>query len=154
MRLAKFFEQIIEKEHVQHRNIERVLEEQKADLFINGTFGTLPGFAGRKNWHIVHFPQKPGEDPVFHAHIQTYLNSYDHFLCNSRFTAAWFKTYYGKEAEVLYPPVNEKTEEESVLENKENMILTCGRIAPMKNCWSWSMSSPGSLHRESMTIAL
>jgi glycosyltransferase involved in cell wall biosynthesis len=36
---------------------------------------------------------------------QTYLDSYDVILANSRFTRGWIRKFWGREAEVLYPPI-------------------------------------------------
>jgi len=128
----RFLERMTEREDLQHREIEALLKKYDVGLFINGTFGNLCGFEGLHNWHIVHFPPKPAENPLYMEHIREYLGSYEHFLCNSSFTARWFKTYYGQEAEVLYPPVNAEGIKTEDLAAKENMILTCGRITPAK----------------------
>ena len=129
---SRFGEQLVQRETIQHQSIEKLLKEIDADLFINGTYGTLAGFEGIHNWHIVHFPQRPIDDALFQSHLKEYLNSYDHFLCNSEFTAQWFERFYGRPAEVLYPPVNGVPHEASALCAKENLILTCGRITPAK----------------------
>ncbi len=129
---SQFVQQLLNRETVQHHSIEPVLNELDIDLFINGTYGNLCGFPGIQNWHIVHFPAKPIRDEQFEAHVLEYLNSYDHFFCNSEFTAGWFFRYYGRKAEVLYPPVDIDPISESETDTKENIILTCGRIVPAK----------------------
>ena len=129
---SKFAEQLLNKETRQHQAIEPVLKDLGIDLFINGTYGNLCGFEGIQNWHIVHFPVRPIEDDQFKAHIQEYLDSYDHFFCNSEFTEGWFERYYGRKAEVLYPPIDLEPIDLADIAKKENMIMTSGRIVPAK----------------------
>jgi glycosyltransferase involved in cell wall biosynthesis len=55
----------------------------------------------------------------------------DVVICNSNFTALQYQTVYGKKADgVIYPPLTVKTSHES---NKENYILTVGRLSRFKN---------------------
>ncbi|MBR2676497.1 MAG: glycosyltransferase family 4 protein [Solobacterium sp.] len=129
---SKFAEQLLNKETQQHQSIKLVLEELGIDLFINGTYGNLCGFEGIRNWHIVHFPVRPIEDDQFKIHVQEYLLSYDHFFCNSEFTAGWFERYYGRKAEVLYPPIDLEPVDPADIAKKEHMIMTSGRIVPAK----------------------
>ena len=129
---SKFAEQLLNRETCQHQSIEPVLKELGIDLFINGTYGNLCGFKGIRNWHIVHFPVKPFEDDRYRMHIQEYLDSYDHFFCNSEFTRDWFERYYSRKTEVMYPPISLEPIELSDIAKKENMIMTSGRIVPAK----------------------
>lgn len=53
------------------------------------------------------------------------LDTYDTFLANSNFTKYWTKRYWGKEARLLYPPVDI---EEFKAGRKKNFILNVGRF--------------------------
>ena len=54
----------------------------------------------------------------------------DHFIANSNFVAKRIQKIYGKEATVIYPPVN--TDFYSLSEKKENYYLTSSRLVPYK----------------------
>lgn len=54
------------------------------------------------------------------------LDTYDLFLCNSNYTKKWTKRYWGKNARVLYPPVEVNKFKPS--RSKRNMILNVGRF--------------------------
>lgn len=57
-------------------------------------------------------------------------NSVDHYIANSRFIARRIKKIYGKEATVIYPPVDVEAFE--CLEEKEDYYLTASRLVPYK----------------------
>lgn len=54
----------------------------------------------------------------------------DAFVANSRFVARRIRKVYGREAEVVYPPVD--TEAFSLREDKEDFYLTASRLVPYK----------------------
>jgi len=54
----------------------------------------------------------------------------DHFIADSRFIARRIKKIYGREATVIYPPVD--VEGFSLVEEKENFYLTASRMVPYK----------------------
>jgi glycosyltransferase involved in cell wall biosynthesis len=54
----------------------------------------------------------------------------DHFIANSEFVARRIQKVYGREAKVIYPPVD--TEFYSLGEKKENYYLTSSRLVPYK----------------------
>lgn len=58
------------------------------------------------------------------------INRVDYFIANSRYTARRIKKIYGKEAEVIYPPVD--VNNFSLNENKENFYLVASRMVPYK----------------------
>jgi glycosyltransferase involved in cell wall biosynthesis len=58
------------------------------------------------------------------------LNRVDHFAAISHYVAKRIKKTYGKEAEVIYPPVD--VEEIPFQENKDNFFLTVSRMVPYK----------------------
>ncbi len=58
------------------------------------------------------------------------LNRVDHFAAISHYIAERIKRIYGREAEVIYPPVD--TERIALEENKENYFLTVSRMVPYK----------------------
>jgi glycosyltransferase involved in cell wall biosynthesis len=123
-------------------------------LFINGTDRSLIRGRGKKNILLVFFPIKPSIlKPIAspgstllsslhskHPHrvlslgsnfLGKYksldaLSSYDLILSNSEFTKNWIKEYWGKESEILYPPINTKVFENT--EIKKNKIIAVGRF--------------------------
>jgi glycosyltransferase involved in cell wall biosynthesis len=58
------------------------------------------------------------------------LNRVDHFLANSQYIARRIQKVYGREAKVLYPPVDTHLFKRS--EKKEDFYLTVSRLAPYK----------------------
>ncbi|EMO5814578.1 TPA: glycosyltransferase family 4 protein [Raoultella planticola] len=54
----------------------------------------------------------------------------DHFIANSKFIARRIKKVYGREADVIYPPVN--VERFSLRENKDDFYFTASRLVPYK----------------------
>ncbi|HFP9402821.1 TPA: glycosyltransferase family 4 protein [Raoultella planticola] len=54
----------------------------------------------------------------------------DHFIANSKFIARRIKKVYGRESDVIYPPVN--TERFALCENKEDYYFTASRLVPYK----------------------
>ncbi len=57
-------------------------------------------------------------------------NSVDHFIANSKFIARRIKKVYGRDADVIYPPVD--VERFSYQENKEEFYFTASRMVPYK----------------------
>jgi glycosyltransferase involved in cell wall biosynthesis len=53
------------------------------------------------------------------------MKKYDAILANSSFTAQWIERYWGRSAEVVYPPVGLTVPEAA----KQNLIVTLGRFA-------------------------
>ena len=57
-------------------------------------------------------------------------NGVDHFIANSHFIARRIKKVYGRDADVIYPPVD--VERFKLNENKEEYYLTASRLVPYK----------------------
>lgn len=57
-------------------------------------------------------------------------NGVDYFIANSKFIARRIKKIYGREAEVIYPPVDVEAFE--YCEDKEDYYLTASRLVPYK----------------------
>lgn len=57
-------------------------------------------------------------------------NGVDHFVANSKFIARRIKKIYGRDADVIYPPVDIASFE--VVEKKEDFYLTASRMVPYK----------------------
>jgi len=57
-------------------------------------------------------------------------NGVDHFLANSQFIARRIRKVYGREADVIYPPVDINAF--SIKERKEEYYLTASRLVPYK----------------------
>lgn len=57
-------------------------------------------------------------------------NGVDHFIANSKFIARRIKKVYGRESDVIYPPVD--VNKFTLTENKENYYLTASRLVPYK----------------------
>ena len=60
----------------------------------------------------------------------TTANRVDYFVANSNYVAKRIKRVYGREATVIYPPVD--IEKFEVSTSKENFYLTVGRMVPYK----------------------
>ncbi|EMN5859953.1 glycosyltransferase family 4 protein [Pluralibacter gergoviae] len=57
-------------------------------------------------------------------------NGVDHFIANSKFIARRIKKVYGRNSDVIYPPVD--IESFSLCENKDDYFLTASRLVPYK----------------------
>lgn len=57
-------------------------------------------------------------------------NGVDHFVANSQFIARRIKKVYGRDADVIYPPVD--VERFTLLEEKEDFYFTASRMVPYK----------------------
>ena len=57
-------------------------------------------------------------------------NGVDHFIANSHFIARRIKKVYGREADVIYPPVD--VERFTLNTNKEDYYFTASRLVPYK----------------------
>lgn len=57
-------------------------------------------------------------------------NGVDHFIANSHFIARRIKKVYGRDADVIYPPVD--VERFTLCTNKEDYYLTASRMVPYK----------------------
>ncbi|MQW92628.1 glycosyltransferase [Acinetobacter wanghuae] len=57
-------------------------------------------------------------------------NGVDHFVANSKFIARRIKKVYGREADIIYPPVN--TDIFQPKDNKDNYYVTASRMVPYK----------------------
>ena len=57
-------------------------------------------------------------------------NGVDHFIANSKFISRRIKKVYGREADVIYPPV--EVERFDFNENKDDFYLTASRMVPYK----------------------
>ena len=60
----------------------------------------------------------------------TTANRVDHFIANSKYIAQRIKKIYGKDADVIYPPVD--IDKFNYIEEKENYYLTVARFVPYK----------------------
>ncbi len=58
------------------------------------------------------------------------VNRVDYFIANSKYIAGRIKKIYGRDSEVIYPPVD--TEKFQLISNKENYYLTASRLVPYK----------------------
>lgn len=57
-------------------------------------------------------------------------NGVDHFIANSHFIARRIKKVYGRDADVIYPPVD--VDRFTLHENKEDFYVTASRMVPYK----------------------
>lgn len=108
---------------------------KKYDLYINGSRNRLFGVDNVKSFHIIHFPEKrySNDYPIIGRYFdRKYITSYSGFIVNSNFTKGYFKEYWNKEGVLLYPPISMKSIKTEELENKQNIILTVGRLAAEK----------------------
>lgn len=61
---------------------------------------------------------------------QSTINRVDHYIANSHYIANRIKKVYGKNADVIYPPVD--VEKFKLYEQKEDFYLTASRLVPYK----------------------
>jgi glycosyltransferase involved in cell wall biosynthesis len=57
-----------------------------------------------------------------------FLDTYDRILANSRFTRRWIRTYWGRDADLLYPPVTLRESAPGDGAPKQPIILSVGRF--------------------------
>ena len=57
-------------------------------------------------------------------------NGVDHFVANSKFIARRIKKVYGRDSDVIYPPVD--TDRFTLRENKDDFYFTASRMVPYK----------------------
>lgn len=57
-------------------------------------------------------------------------NGVDHFIANSKFIARRIKKVYGRDADVIYPPVN--VDRFNICERKDDYFFTASRLVPYK----------------------
>jgi len=97
----------------------------------------------RYAWDLYHqYLQESGLDKGFKGMLAKYflhkirmwdlstVNRVDHYIANSHYIARRIKKIYGKEATVIYPPVD--VERFQLNENKEEFYLTASRMVPYK----------------------
>lgn len=58
------------------------------------------------------------------------VNGVDHFVANSQFIARRIKKVYGRDADVIYPPVDVQRYE--LVDNKDDYYVTASRLVPYK----------------------
>ena len=128
---------------VEHIKISRIVENisKEYDIFINFMFMSRHLGKAKVNIYEVMFPpQKYGvayKNNMIKYMIATmidhmFLNSYDYFVCNSRYTKKWLEIYWRKRknACVVYPPVFFESEIDGRYDEnkKENIIISVGRF--------------------------
>lgn len=133
------------------------LDVSKHDIILSSSHAVAKGIlTGPNQLHIsyVHSPiryawdmqhqylREAGLDKGLKAKIARYLlhkirmwdvrtsNGVDHFIANSHFIARRIKKVYGRDADVIYPPVDVKRF--SLNENKEDFYFTASRLVPYK----------------------
>lgn len=97
----------------------------------------------RYAWDLQHqYLREAGLDKGFKGLLAKYIlhkmrmwdvrtaNGVDHFIANSHFIARRIKKVYGRDADVIYPPVD--VERFKLNENKEEYYLTASRLVPYK----------------------
>lgn len=57
-------------------------------------------------------------------------NGVDHFIANSKFISRRIKKVYGRDADVIYPPVN--VDRFNICEQKDDYFFTASRLVPYK----------------------
>ena len=99
------------------------------DLFINQEhFSSIPSKA-KRSVSIQEVPPTKLNVPRYNTFhkilLDTKLKTYDQMVTNSNFTKKWLEEWYGRNAEVLYPPI--ETNRFTPLP-KQNFILSVGRF--------------------------
>lgn len=97
----------------------------------------------RYAWDLQHqYLKEAGLDKGFKGMLAKYLlhkmriwdtrtaNGVDHFIANSKFIARRIKKVYGRESDVIYPPVD--VDNFSLCENKDDYYITASRMVPYK----------------------
>ncbi|HAT3731672.1 TPA: glycosyltransferase family 4 protein [Serratia marcescens] len=97
----------------------------------------------RYAWDLQHqYLKEAGLDKGMKGHLARWIlhkmrmwdyrtaNGVDHFIANSKFIARRIKKVYGREADVIYPPVD--VERFSYQDDKEDFYFTASRMVPYK----------------------
>lgn len=97
----------------------------------------------RYAWDLQHqYLREAGLDSGFKGMLAKYIlhkmrvwdsrtsNGVDHFIANSHFISRRIKKVYGREADVIYPPVD--INNFPLFEKKEDFYLTASRLVPYK----------------------
>ncbi|MEK7464202.1 MAG: glycosyltransferase [Patescibacteria group bacterium] len=127
--------------------------KEEYDLVISSTAGYAKGIPVKAKYHICYchsplryaweadylkklsFSPWPLTQSVLYP-IASWLKNWDKrasqnvnlFIANSDFIAGKIKSYYGREAEVIYPPVDVKTFYPEPTTSKKNYYLMAGRL--------------------------
>ncbi|MFS7161566.1 glycosyltransferase family 4 protein [Serratia proteamaculans] len=97
----------------------------------------------RYAWDLQHqYLKEAGLDKGMKGHLARWVlhkirmwdyrtaNGVDHFIANSKFIARRIKKVYGRDSDVIYPPVD--VERFTYQENKEDFYFTASRMVPYK----------------------
>lgn len=110
---------------------ERLLRSRKYDLLIILSDGSIPlSFSGKTYLHFQH----PVEWVKPDIKTKLKLTKINKIICNSFFTKEFIDKKFGVNSVVLYPPFgsdkDNNTSEFPDMKQKENIILTVGRLSP------------------------
>ncbi|CAI0796196.1 glycosyltransferase family 4 protein [Serratia grimesii] len=97
----------------------------------------------RYAWDLQHqYLKEAGLDKGMKGHLARWVlhkirmwdyrtaNGVDHFIANSKFIARRIKKVYGRDSDIIYPPVD--VERFTYQENKEDFYFTASRMVPYK----------------------
>lgn len=97
----------------------------------------------RYAWDLQHqYLKEAGLDRGMKGHLARWIlhkirmwdyrtaNGVDHFIANSKFIARRIKKVYGRDSDIIYPPVD--VERFTYQENKEEFYFTASRMVPYK----------------------
>jgi glycosyltransferase involved in cell wall biosynthesis len=133
-------------------SLRRAIREIKPDFIISMTEDILNLGLSKlirrqvKTIQYIHFPreeerEETGNKGLYKKYFRfpewlnrSFLWAVDYMLCNSNYTKEAIKRVWGKEAQVVYPPLSPIFMEkpDNLRKVRENIILSVGRFTPLK----------------------
>ena len=98
------------------------------DIFINCTYGIMRGMRNTLSIHLIHFPFPRQTGLIGKIYNKVYVNSYQAYISNSKYTQGYLKQYWDVDSKILYPPIAMEPADDKVIQNKKRIILAVGRI--------------------------
>jgi glycosyltransferase involved in cell wall biosynthesis len=129
------------------------LDLSGCDLVISSSHAVAKGVRVGSATHICysHTPMRyiwdAGEDYAFNSFQRAAMRAIgprlrrwdrdsaqhvDHFIANSRFVRTRIQEYYGRDSEVIYPPIDTQFFTPQPLAEREDFYLTAGALVPYK----------------------
>lgn len=112
---------------------------KKYDLFINQEYLSFIPSLAKRSFLICQVPPtrwdkyswRTTNNPLTNLIFDAKLKSYNKIIVYSFFTKKWAERYYGRQVEVIYPPIDTESFVSSL---KENIILSVGRFCTALHC--------------------
>jgi glycosyltransferase involved in cell wall biosynthesis len=111
--------------------IKKIKVTSKYDLFFYLGDGSIPIILGKQNFLHVQVPFLNEKNSLSKIINNSKLLFFSKVICNSKFTAKFYKKEIPSKISVLYPPVD--VEKFNSSKDKENIILSVGRFDNVLN---------------------